>query len=165
MVLFPVDQERPAGPGGAKRRKLGRIDLDDKIADAKLKEKVAKQAVKATRAEIRNEKRRRSRLVKKAAALSVEDLEQIAKLKKAGLWDPIYGVGADAPVAGGAGSPAAAGVAAAVAEPAAAGVLAGGEIEEAPRAAVAESAPAGAPEDESREVFEPASSAEEHPEE
>ena len=89
-----ISPEKGPGP---KRRRLGRIDLDDKIAEAKLKEKLAKAAVKATRAEIRNEKRRRSRLVKKAANLSVEDLEQIAKLKKAGLWDPVYGVGGDAP--------------------------------------------------------------------
>ena len=73
----------PEKAPGPKRRRLGHIDLDDKIAEAKLKEKLAKAAVKATRAEIRNEKRRRTRLVKKAANLSVEDLEQIAKLKKA----------------------------------------------------------------------------------
>ena len=87
----------PEKGNGPKRRRLGRIDLDDRIAEAKLKEKLAKAAVKASRAEIRNEKRLRSRLVKKAANLSVEDLEQIAKLKRAGQRDPVYGVGGDAP--------------------------------------------------------------------
>lgn len=110
----PASPAVSAETGGAKRPRLGRIDLDDRIAQAKLKEKTARAAVKATRAEIRNEKRRRARLVKKAAALSVADLEQIAKLKKAGLWDPLYGVGADAPDDRAAASPAASGVAAAL---------------------------------------------------
>lgn len=86
-----------AGPV-AKRPKLGRIRLDDRIAEAKARESAAKIAVKAARTAMRNEKRRRARLVKKAAALSIEELEEIAKLKKAGLWNPGLGASSDAPV-------------------------------------------------------------------
>lgn len=82
------------------RRRTGRIDLDDRIAAAKVREAMAKAAVKAARNEAKNEKKRRARLVKKAAALSCDDLERIAKLKRSGLWDPaLHGGHAGAPVA------------------------------------------------------------------
>ena len=72
-------------PAPKQRRRPGRIDLDDRIAEAKVREAMAKAAVKAARNEAKNEKKRRARLVKKAAALSCEDLERVAKLKRSGL--------------------------------------------------------------------------------
>ena len=62
--------------------------MDDRIMNAKQQEKEAKAALKRAKADARNEKKRRSRLVRKASGLSVADLERIAKLKRAGLWDP-----------------------------------------------------------------------------
>ena len=77
-----------------KRKQAGRIDVDDRIEQAKKKSKEAKAALKKAVHEARNEKRRRSRLMKKAGSLSVEDLQRISQLKRAGLWDPVFGVAA-----------------------------------------------------------------------
>jgi hypothetical protein len=52
---------------------------------------LGKQLSKA-RSEARNEKRKKARLVKKAAQLSPEDLKRIADLKRCGLWDPASGL-------------------------------------------------------------------------
>jgi hypothetical protein len=83
----------PTAKAAPKRRKAGRIDLDERIEAAKVKEQEAKAALKKARNDAKNEKKKRGRLVRKAAGLSVDDLERIAKLKRAGLWDPSYGVG------------------------------------------------------------------------
>ena len=78
--------------GRPKRRQAGRVDVDERIEHAKQKAKEAKAAVKKAVHEARNEKKRRCRLMKKAASLSVEDLQRIAKLKRAGLRDSAFGV-------------------------------------------------------------------------
>ena len=44
------------------------------------------------RVQARNERRKKARLLKKAAALSPQDLERIAALKRCGLRDPSLGV-------------------------------------------------------------------------
>jgi hypothetical protein len=96
----PGDAVSQVSVSPKKRKRTGRIDLDDRIAEAKHRETVARAAVKAARNTARNEKKRRARLVKKAAALSCDDLERIAKLKRSGLWDPaLPGGGASAPAA------------------------------------------------------------------
>jgi len=41
---------------------------------------------------MRNEKRKKQRLMKKASNLTPDDLERIAVLKRCGLWDPANGV-------------------------------------------------------------------------
>ena len=70
------------------RKKAGHIDLDDRIMLAKQRAKTAMLLVKTARNEARNEKKRRTRLLRKASTLTSQDLERIAKLKRAGLWDP-----------------------------------------------------------------------------
>lgn len=75
-----------------KRRRAAKIDLDDRIAEATRDMKHAQKALHAARAQARNERRKKQRLVKKAAALTTADLERIAQLKKGGLWDPALGL-------------------------------------------------------------------------
>ena len=77
----------PAGPTGkgVKRRRRPTIDIDDCIYQAREQLKKAKKIVAAAKAEARNERRRKQRVVKKAASLSLEDLERIAVLKRCGL--------------------------------------------------------------------------------
>lgn len=75
-----------------KCHRAAKIDLDDRIADATRDMKSAQKALHAARAQARNERRKKQRLVKKAAALTMEDLERIAQLKKCGLWDPALGL-------------------------------------------------------------------------
>ena len=55
--------------------------------------------LKRTKADSRNEKRKKQRLVRKAAQLTIVDLHRIAALKKAGIWDPAMGL-AEVPCAG-----------------------------------------------------------------
>jgi hypothetical protein len=53
--------------------------------------KRAQKAVSEARAQAKNERRKKARLLKKAAGLSPADLERIAVLKRCGLWDPNLG--------------------------------------------------------------------------
>ena len=87
----PIQEGAPlkrARPDRKLRKKAGHIDLDDRILLAKQRAATAMLLVKQARNEARNEKKRRTRLLRKAGALTDLDLERIAKLKRAGLWDP-----------------------------------------------------------------------------
>jgi len=75
-------------PPRAKRQKAPKIDIDETIAlyATQLKEQI-KVAAEARRM-MRNEKRKKQRLVRKAGKLSVGDLVHIATLKRCGLTVP-----------------------------------------------------------------------------
>jgi hypothetical protein len=85
-----------------KRQRAPRIDIDASIAAAHAEMKRAAKLMTEARRDARNEKRKKQRLMKKAAGLNSEDLERIAVLKRCGLWDPASGtkllVGQDAAV-------------------------------------------------------------------
>ena len=81
------------------RRKRGCIDLDANIEKARTSMKEAAKALTRARADARNEKRKKQRLLKKAQSLTMQDLGRIAQLKNAGLWDPAHGL-PDVPGAG-----------------------------------------------------------------
>ena len=74
------------------RRKQGKIDYDHNIALKKVEMKELSRSLKRTKADSRNEKRKKQRLVRKAAQLTIVDLHRIAALKKAGIWDPGLGL-------------------------------------------------------------------------
>ena len=82
----------------AVRRKQGKIDYDNNIARKKVEMKDLSRELRRTKADSRNEKRKKQRLVRKAAQLTIQDLHRIAALK-AGIWDPALGL-ADVPWAG-----------------------------------------------------------------
>jgi len=115
-----------------KRKELPRIDLDRSIEEAKEAMKKASKAMLDARAAAKNQRRKKARLLKKAAALSPADLERIAVLKRCGLWDPSLGpspaaakerqpdAAAPAPVLSGAASACAADAAACPSRPSAA---------------------------------------------
>jgi hypothetical protein len=75
-----------ASTGIRKREKRPHIDYDAKIAEASAVIKNMTRAVAAAKSAQRNERRKKQRLLKKAACLSPEDLERIAVLKRCGLW-------------------------------------------------------------------------------
>lgn len=77
-----------------KRKRLARpkIDIDAKITDLSADILKAQKLLKETKTLQRNERRKKQRLVKKAAGLSSNDLERIAVIKRCGLWDPAQGV-------------------------------------------------------------------------
>ena len=75
-----------------KRAKAPKIDIDALIAQQVLNMKNAKKLECQARRLMRNEKRKKQRLVKKASSLTPDDLERIAVLKRCGLWDPATGV-------------------------------------------------------------------------
>ena len=89
MPVTPPDVPKAAAPlvkpKGGKRRPRPTIDIDSAIQDCKQKLKDAQKKVAAARLHQRNEKRRKQRVVKKAASLSLDDLERIAVLKRCGL--------------------------------------------------------------------------------
>ena len=68
------------------RRVMPRLDLDDSIAAAREAIKQAKKDMMEARRVNKNEKRKKKRLLRKAAQLSSEDLERIAVLKRSG-WE------------------------------------------------------------------------------
>ena len=74
----------------AKRQRKAPIDIDEHIATARQRMKEAQKMVSAAKAQARNEKRRKQRLMKKAATLTSEDLERIAVWKRCGV-DPLTG--------------------------------------------------------------------------
>ena len=86
----------PAAAGGAasqqraKRARKAPIDIDEHIAAARKAMHEAQKQVSAARSQARNEKRKKQRLMKKAATLTSEDLERIAVWKRCGL-DPTTG--------------------------------------------------------------------------
>jgi hypothetical protein len=64
------------------RRVMPRLDLDESIAAAREAIKQAKKDMMEARRVNKNEKRKKKRLLRKAAQLSSEDLERIAVLKR-----------------------------------------------------------------------------------
>lgn len=81
-----------AAPPPKKRARAPKIDIDQAIAVHNESVKKAMKLVAEARRDVRNEKRRKQRLVKKAASLSSADLQRIAVLKRCGLWDPAHGL-------------------------------------------------------------------------
>ena len=73
---------------GGRRGPRERIDIDTNIARARAEMKAAQIAVAKARAAAKQEKSKKTRLLKKASNLSASDLERIAVLKRTGLWDP-----------------------------------------------------------------------------
>ena len=73
------------------REKPPMIDIDKQIMAAAVQIKEATVAMQGAKRMARNEKRKKQRLTKKAANLSVEDLERLAVIKRCGLWDPESG--------------------------------------------------------------------------
>jgi hypothetical protein len=69
-----------------KREKKPDIDYDAKIQEAAASIKEMSKAMAAAKSAQKNERRKKQRLLKKAACLSPEDLERIAVLKRCGLW-------------------------------------------------------------------------------
>lgn len=87
-------------PSPRKRRQTPKIDIDAAIARHMAEVKEAAKLVHEARKHARNEKRKKQRLMKKAASLTPEDLERIAVLKRCGLWQPSVDA-AEAPLAEG----------------------------------------------------------------
>jgi len=75
-----------------KRPRLPKIDIDALIAQHLANMKNAKKLEAEAKKLMRNEKRKKQRLMKKASNLTPDDLERIAVLKRCGLWDPANGV-------------------------------------------------------------------------
>jgi len=78
--------------GRRKRAKAPKIDIDALIAQHMANMKNAKKLEAEAKKMVRNEKRKKQRLMKKASSLTPDDLERIAVLKRCGLWDPANGV-------------------------------------------------------------------------
>jgi hypothetical protein len=75
-----------AGDSSRKRAKRPDIDYDEKIQEATKNIKEMARAMTAAKSAQKNERRKKQRLVKKASALSPEDLERVAVLKRCGMW-------------------------------------------------------------------------------
>ena len=75
--------DKPSAKKSAKRARPS-IDLDNYIKSASEAMRAAQKQVNACKAMAKNERRKKQRLVKKAAALSPSDLERIATLKRCG---------------------------------------------------------------------------------
>lgn len=71
-------------PDGTVRPERPRIDLDEKISAAASALQIAKKAVAQARTLNKLEKRKKSRLTRKAARLNMEDLERLMVLKRTG---------------------------------------------------------------------------------
>ena len=84
-VGSPAAAKAKASPKPEPRRPRPTIDLDEFIKEAAKAMKSAQKRVSACRAAARNERRKKQRLLKKAAALTAGDLERIATLKRCGL--------------------------------------------------------------------------------
>ena len=89
----PKASAEPTSPAGSrqaptKRAKRPAIDLDAYIHDAAAAMKAAQKKVQEARTQAKNERRKKQRLLKKAASLNAEDLERIAVLKRCG-WTRI----------------------------------------------------------------------------
>jgi len=67
------------------RRARPMIDLDDHIRKAQDAIKQARKQVQTARMQAKLEKRKKTRLMRKASSLNIEDLERIAVLKRCGL--------------------------------------------------------------------------------
>jgi hypothetical protein len=69
-----------------RRRFVAELDMDKTIEAAKQAVVQARKAMGDARRLAKNEKRRRSRLIRKAAALTEADLDRMLVLKRCGLW-------------------------------------------------------------------------------
>ena len=76
--------DQPSAKKKSKKRAKPSIDLDNYIKSASEAMRAAQKQVNACKAMAKNERRKKQRLVKKAAALSPSDLERIATLKRCG---------------------------------------------------------------------------------
>ena len=72
-------------PAVKQKRVKPLIDLDEHIRDAQQAMKAARKQVLQARAQAKLEKRKKQRLMRKASALNVDDLERIAVLKRCAL--------------------------------------------------------------------------------
>lgn len=86
--VLPGAAAETSTPSPKKRRVAPKIDIDAAIARHMADVKEAAKQVAQARKYARNEKRKKQRLMKKAASLTPEDLERIAVLKRCGLWQP-----------------------------------------------------------------------------
>ena len=80
-----------------KKRIKPMIDLDEDIREAQQAMKAARKQVQQARAQAKLEKRKKQRLMRKASALNVDDLERIAVLKRCALMPEPASASATAP--------------------------------------------------------------------
>lgn len=78
--------------GGKKRARAPKIDLDAAILKHQEEAKKAAKLIAEARRQVRNEKRKKQRILKKCAELSTEDVERMLILKRCNLWDPKTGL-------------------------------------------------------------------------
>ena len=79
-------QGKAKARGRAKPAARPQIDLDKEIAEANTLATMSRKLMVAARSIERNNKKSKSRLIRKATKLSAEDLERIAVLKRCGLY-------------------------------------------------------------------------------
>ena len=117
-IAVDIAGELPAAgalpkPKARTRVKQPEIDLDERMRAARAEVARATQAIAKARSQVRNDKRIKQRLLKKAGGLSAQDLERIAVMKRCGLWSgagghPPLGTASASSSAGSAGSSSAA---------------------------------------------------------
>lgn len=82
----------PTKPAPKKRARAPKIDLDAAIAYHQAEAKKAAKLISEARKQMRNEKRKKARIMKKCADLSIPDFERMLIMKRIGTWDPSTGV-------------------------------------------------------------------------
>ncbi len=84
----------PVAPkaAGKKRARAPKIDLDAAILKHQEEAKKAAKLIAEARKQVRNEKRKKQRILKKCSELSTEDVERMLILKRCNLWDPKNGL-------------------------------------------------------------------------
>jgi hypothetical protein len=88
-----LGEAAPAGtPEKRKRPARPKIDIDARSTDLAKDILAAQKLLKETKTSQRNERRKKQRLIKKAAGLRSTDLERIAVIRRCGLWEPGQGV-------------------------------------------------------------------------
>ena len=86
-----TESSKPAGTAKGRSRAAKtiarpKIDLDKEIQEANLLATMSRKLMTAARAIERNNKKSKTRLIRKAGKLSPEDLERLAVLKRCGLY-------------------------------------------------------------------------------
>ena len=81
--VHPQAQAKPKAKGRGKAAARPKLDLDKEIQEANMLATMSRKLMKAARSIERNNKKSRSRLIRKAGKLSPEDLERLAVLKVA----------------------------------------------------------------------------------
>ena len=84
--VHPQAQAKPKAKGRGKAAARPKLDLDKEIQEANMLATMSRKLMKAARSIERNNKKSRSRLIRKAGKLSPEDLERLAVLKRCGLY-------------------------------------------------------------------------------